>query len=501
MRGRLSLLLPSAALSVLALAAGAHEAADDGPAIDASAFLGAWSGTLEHDGESVRFAVELEAGPDGRLTLKATLPELHLAHTPFVTARPELNGADLKLGSFAFHLDREAQALLGVMPEGLVPLYRIPFALHRVDSVEAPARPTLDARVAKPYWTARAGSALWAGPTYAAGQVLFGGDDGVVHALDSRSGAPRWSFRAGGAIRVRPTVSGGDVFVAADDGFVYKLSAAGGEARWRVRLVETPIKRLPLNDPKSRYDRFGADVTVAGNRVYVGTHDGRVVALEPASGRRLWDFATGGSVLGAPAVVGDRVYAGSFDGFVYALDAASGSLAWKRDTHGAIVSTPAVAGERLVVGNRSYDLLGLDARTGEPAWKRYIWFSWVESSASIRDGVAYVGSSDAAAVFAFDARDGRRLWKSDALGWAWGRPAVTARRVYAGTSSTPGYLGGTHRGGAMAFDRRSGRTAWRFEAAPPDAPSASYGFPGSPDVGEGLVFFTGLDGTAYAFRE
>ena len=199
-------------------------------------------------------------------------------------------------------------------------------------------------------------------------------------------------------------------------------------------------------------------------------------------------------------MVAGRLYAGSFDGFVYALDAATGALAWKRDTGGPVVSTPAVDGDRLVIGNRSYDLLGLDVRSGEPAWKRYIWFSWVESSASLRDGVAYVGSSDAAAVFAFDARDGHRLWKADALGWAWGRPAVTARRVYAGTSSMPGYLGGTHRGGAMAFDRRTGRAAWRFEAAP-GAPSATYGFPGSPALGEGLAFFTGLDGMAYAFRE
>ena len=185
---------------------------------------------------------------------------------------------------------------------------------------------------------------------------------------------------------------------------------------------------------------------------------------------------------------------------MYALDAASGALAWKRDTRGAVVSTPAVVDDRLVIGNRSYDLLGLDARSGEPVWKRYVWFSWVESSATLRDGVAYVGSSDAAAIFAFDAQAGRRLWQADALGWAWGQPAVTARRVYAGTSSTPGYMGGAHRGGAMAFDRSSGRPAWRFEAAP-GAGSATYGFPGSPALGGGLVFFTGLDGNAYAFRE
>jgi outer membrane protein assembly factor BamB len=162
------------------------------------------------------------------------------------------------------------------------------------------------------------------------------------------------------------------------------------------------------------------------------------------------------------------------------------------------VSTPAPAGDRIVVGNRAYDLLGLDARTGEPAWTRYIWFSWVESSALVRDGVAYVGSSDAAAVYAFDAATGERRWKADVFGWAWGQPAVTGDRVFAGTASQAGYLAG-HRGMVVALDRATGRPVWHYPAVP--APTGAYGFPGSPAVGEGLVFVTGLDGTVYAFPQ
>jgi outer membrane protein assembly factor BamB len=263
-------------------------------------------------------------------------------------------------------------------------------------------------------------------------------------------------------------------------------------------VVEKPIERLPLDDPKSRYDRFGSDVTVAGGRLYLGTHDGRVLALDPARGEEAWAFSSGDSVLAAPAVDGGRVFFGSYDGHVYALDAARGTLLWKRDTRGAVVSTPAVSGDRLVVGNRAYDLLGLDARTGEPAWSRYIWFSWVESSAVVRDGVAYVGSSDAAAVHAFDLRTGERRWKTDVFGWAWGQPAVTDGRVYAGTASRRGYLAG-HQGLVVAMDRETGRPLWHYVARP--AARGAYGFPGSPAVGEGRVFVTGLDGKVYAFAQ
>ncbi len=293
-----------------------------------------------------------------------------------------------------------------MVPEVLAPVYRIPLVLRRVPGIAAPDRREPGGTPAQPVWTFEAGSPLWAGPTFAGGVVLVGGTDGQVYAVEAGTGRKRWSFRAGGAIRTRPTVSDGAVYVQADDGFLYKLAVASGEERWRVRVVESPIERLPFDNPKSRYDRFGSDVTVAGGRLYLGTHDGKVLALDPESGARVWSFATGDAVLAAPAVDSGRVYVGSFDKHVYALDAASGQLLWKRDTQGAVVSTPAVAGDRVVVGNRAYDVLALDAKTGDVAWKRYVWFSWIESSPVVRDGVAYVGSSDAAGVFAFDVASG-----------------------------------------------------------------------------------------------
>ena len=122
----------------------------------------------------------------------------------------------------------------------------------------------------------------------------------------------------------------------------------------------------------------------------------------------------------------------------------------------------------------------------------------MESSPTILDGVDFVGSSDAARVYAFDVRAGRRLWDADVFGWARGQPAVANDRVYVSTSSRKGYLA-THRAGVFALDRRTGRAAWRYEAAAPE--SCVFGFPGSPAVGAGLVFTGGLDGKLFAFPQ
>jgi outer membrane protein assembly factor BamB len=466
------------------------------PPLTVAEIAGLWAGTLTHASGTEPFALEIEPGEDGKVLLRMSVPVAHLDRAPIGRVEAKLQGDEVRLGPFAFAYDRKAKTLSGTAPKELVPLYEIPLVLRRAERLDVPPRPPIGGSMARPVWTLDTGSPLWAGPAFASGIVYAGGQDGRLHAVEAQTGRELWAFRAGGPIRTRPAVTGPDLYFQADDGYLYALAARSGAKRWRARVVEKPIERLPFDNPKSRYDRFGSDVAVAGGRLYLGTHDGRLLAIDPARGEKAWEFAAGDSVLAAPALDGGRVFFGSFDGSVYALDASTGKLVWRRDTRGAVVSTPVVSGDRVVVGTRSYDLLGLDARSGKPVWTRYIWFSWVESSATLRDGVAYVGSSDAAAVYAFDARTGEQRWKTDVHGWAWGQPAVTDARVYAGTASQKGYLAG-HEGYVVALDRATGRPVWHYVAEP--AAAGPYGFPGSPAVGEGLVFAAGLDGRVYAF--
>ncbi len=484
----------------LALAAGSLAGAEEAPpAVPSVAELaGVWSATLEHAGETREFGLEIEPAAEGKAALRLTIPSMHAERMPIGTVPIETKDGAVVLGPFRFRWDPSARTLTGQVPDALVPVYAIPIVLRRVERLDVPARPEPAGRVVSPEWTFDAGSPLWAGASFADGVVYAGAVDGRVHALDAATGRERWAFRSGGPVRVRPTVDGKVVYFQADDGFLYALSVASGEERWRVRVVSTAVVRLPFDDPKSRFDRFGSDVSVAGGRLFVGTHEGRVLCLDPANGSTVWEFATKDAVLAAPAVAGDRVFAGSFDGNLYALDARTGRLLWTHDAKRPVVSTPAVDRGRVIVGSRAYDLFALDTATGTPAWSRYLWFSWVESSPSVRDGVVYVGSSDAAAAFAFDAATGHPVWQADVFGWAWGQPAVTATRVYVGTSSQIGYPAG-HRAGVTALDRATGVVVWR---APADAPaSGAFGYPGSPVVGAGRVYVTGLDGRVSAFGE
>src|SRR5258708_23684741 len=63
---------------------------------------------------------------------------------------------------------------------------------------------------------------------------------------------------------------------------------------------------------------------IAGGVVYVGSTDGRVYAVDAASGMRRWAFPTKGPVNSSPAVFSDTVYFGSVDGNFYAVNPATG---------------------------------------------------------------------------------------------------------------------------------------------------------------------------------
>jgi len=155
-----------------------------------------------------------------------------------------------------------------------------------------------------------------------------------------------------------------------------------------------------------------------------------------------------------------------------------------------------VSNGMVYVGSRSANLFAFDAATGRVKWRKFYWISWVESSARIRDGVLYVGSSDYAQLFALDAFTGRELWRFNTRGEAWPDPAVTDKLVYTGSV---GYSDFPRAAGFYAVDRASGQEVWRFPMPAAPTPLGN-GVNSSPAVDGGLVFFGGLDGTFYAFH-
>jgi outer membrane protein assembly factor BamB len=56
---------------------------------------------------------------------------------------------------------------------------------------------------------------------------------------------------------------------------------------------------------------------LVGNRVFAGSNDGNVYALDVATGKEVWRFTTGGPVTASPAVAQNRLVIGGEDGKLY----------------------------------------------------------------------------------------------------------------------------------------------------------------------------------------
>jgi eukaryotic-like serine/threonine-protein kinase len=111
------------------------------------------------------------------------------------------------------------------------------------------------------------------------------------------------------------------------------------------------------------------DVLRVGSNVYVVTYQDELLCLDWKTGEILWKFATGrkndeAARGAAPAAADGRVFFGSLDGTVYALDGRSGAVLWKRELGAGISTSVLFAGGSLYAGTTNLHLYRLDSKSG-----------------------------------------------------------------------------------------------------------------------------------------
>lgn len=145
-----------------------------------------------------------------------------------------------------------------------------------------------------------------------------------------------WSARIGdgagrSGIRMAPAYADGKLYVASTDGKLEALDAATGKVIWK-QSTRTGDGHWPF-----RRKHTGADATYAGgpsvlgNLLVVGTLGGHVEAFDAASGKSLWTATVDDEVVSAPAIDAGVVYARTNSGQVYAFDANTGERKWVND--------------------------------------------------------------------------------------------------------------------------------------------------------------------------
>ncbi|HKQ62791.1 MAG TPA: PQQ-binding-like beta-propeller repeat protein [Candidatus Polarisedimenticolaceae bacterium] len=318
-------------------------------------------------------------------------------------------------------------------------------------------------------WTFKTGGPIVGSPVIQDGVVYVASLDTQLYAIEQDSGKEKWKFKSRMPIASTPAVADGTLYFVSSTGALAAIDTANGQPKWVfVAEYERKFEAKNLHGYPSAaqtipdaWDIFTSSPALANGKVYFGSGDGNVYAVDAKTGLLQWKFPTNDVIHASPAVANNTVYIGSWDSSLYALDADSGQLKWSfaagQDAaiHNQVgfQSSPAVVDGVVYVGCRDAHVYALDAASGRKKWDYPTSKSWVIGTPAVRDGVVYVGTSDSARFMALDARSGRLKFNFNAKAYVFSSAAIAGGLVYFGN----------HAGRIQAVDARTGTLAWEFQ--------------------------------------
>ncbi len=275
-----------------------------------------------------------------------------------------------------------------------------------------------------------------------------------------------WSSSVGDGIgdfysQLKPVVEEERIYAAARDGDVTAFDRESGKELWSVDLAD-----LPINADK-RSARLSGGLVSRYGKLFLGSENGVVYALNEENGEVLWQTTVPGEVVASPAVEDGRVVVLTTSGRLVALDTDEGKLQWTLAeeqppltlrsagapiiTNGAVLygradgkvgiallsngqpvrqskvadprgateldrmvdvdATPLIAGDELYAIAYNGQLMARKLMSGDEVWKRK--YSGYRDMAVT--GNAIVLTDSRSHLFAVDRRNGLELWSNTQL--------------------------------------------------------------------------------------
>ncbi|HET8699594.1 MAG TPA: PQQ-dependent dehydrogenase, methanol/ethanol family [Gammaproteobacteria bacterium] len=202
------------------------------------------------------------------------------------------------------------------------------------------------------------------------------------------------------SVEASPLVVDGVMFLTEPPSDVVALDAATGEQLWK-------YTRRIASDVRVCCGQVNRGVALLGKRVFVGTLDGHLVALDARTGRVDWeavvaDHAEGYSITAAPLALDDLVIVGvaggefGIRGFLDAYDASTGVLRWRFHT----IPEPGKPGAETWQGD---------------AWRTGGGPTWLTGAYDPELGLVYWGVGNPSPDFNGDSRPGDNLFTASVI--------------------------------------------------------------------------------------
>lgn len=251
---------------------------------------------------------------------------------------------------------------------------------------------------------------------------------------------PAWAFSFGGEKQrgqeAQPIVHDGVMYVTGSYSRIYAIDLETGREVWQYD-ARLPEGILPCCDVVNR----GA--AIYGDKIYFGTLDARIMALDKDTGDVVWrkkiaDYKAGYSYTAAPLIVDGMVITGNSGGefgivgAVEARDAETGEMVWRR---------PVIEGHMGTLNGEESTMTG----TLNATWPGDMW--------KTGGGAPWLGGS-------YDA-------ETDTLVFGTGNPAPWNSHLRgAGTPSEDGMGDNLYAASRLGIDPETGEIKWHFQTTP-----------------------------------
>lgn len=334
----------------------------------------------------------------------------------------------------------------------------------------------LDPPGARTSWRKYLAAASKAAVATAGGVVYVADNAGMLRALSATSGQEMWNVATGAEILAEPLVADDRVMVANGLGKVMAFSLKGK------RLWEFTAADAVYSSP-----------VYSEGKVVFGCNDGKLYAINAASGEKVWTHDDGQySIESRPFVSGGKVYFGCWDQYVRCVNLADGSPVWKELGEGPRVekaakryyspgdAMPVVVDNKVFAADRSYRMIILDAATG--------------ARINALTGVAAAGASEDG-KFVYLRKTGGELVKINPQGETiWSAPVELNAIPTAPVEKGGVVFVASSRGKVSAVNASDGKILWQYQASPQL-------FVMSPVTSDGRnAYVTAFDGTLTAMK-
>lgn len=281
----------------------------------------------------------------------------------------------------------------------------------------------------------------------------------ALRALNASDGALRWTYQANATVQPHPVVDQQVVYLGSADGRVSALEAASGSRRW-----SSQVEGFPLVAAVTEGGVYGSGSLGYGGDPFSLPPDGAIFALNARDGSSKWTTALRGVVLG---VVAGVVYVGSAEAHTLsALRASDGKLQWQFRSMPPLTSVLAAADQVFLLaggqdtGASAASLTALNASTGAPQWTYAarkpsddLRLIGVDAQTVYLLALDVASASPSASLVALDAHAGRVRWQTQASAAL--SAVVESGVVYVGAAQ----------GRVAALDGATGRVRWQTQAS------------------------------------